>query len=126
MTDDEIIAGFHALFDNFPEPVMITQKSRVIIAVNKKASEYGLVPGNRCADLGKPEHHRGCRLNIAADTGKPVCISYDGPFGRAYGYWIPVTERPQWMLHFGVGSTFAYEHAQVGEQEVKVVRKAAD
>jgi hypothetical protein len=127
MTDEEIIAGFHALFDNFPEPVMITQKSRVMIAVNKKAAQFGLVPGNRCADLGKPEQHEGCRLSIAADTGKPVSISYDGPFGRAYGYWVPVDGRPDWMLHFGVGATFAYEHVSTGAQKaIRLVDKHVD
>ena len=27
MTDEEIISAFHLMWDNFPEPVMITQKS---------------------------------------------------------------------------------------------------
>ena len=28
MTDNEIIQAFHLMWDNFPEAVMITQKSR--------------------------------------------------------------------------------------------------
>ena len=39
MSNEEILKSFHLMWDNFPEAVMITQKSREIIAVNKKAAE---------------------------------------------------------------------------------------
>ena len=45
MTDEEIISAFHLMWDNFPEPVMITQKSREMVALNKKAASYGLQAG---------------------------------------------------------------------------------
>lgn len=45
MTDQEVINAFHIMWDNFPEPVTITQRSREIIAVNKKAAELGLTAG---------------------------------------------------------------------------------
>ena len=45
MTDQEVINAFHIMWDNFPEPVTITQRSREIIAVNKKAAELGLKAG---------------------------------------------------------------------------------
>ena len=31
-----VISAFHLMWDNFPEPVMITQKSREMVAINKK------------------------------------------------------------------------------------------
>ena len=60
MTDNEIIAAFHAMWDNFPEGVVITQKSREIVAVNKAAAKYGLTAGIKCSSIGKPEDHKGC------------------------------------------------------------------
>ena len=45
MSNEEIIRAFHLMWDNFPEAVTITQKSREIVAVNKKAAEFGLAPG---------------------------------------------------------------------------------
>ena len=33
MSNEEIIRAFHLMWDNFPEAVMITQKSREIVAV---------------------------------------------------------------------------------------------
>lgn len=109
MTDEKIIEAFNLMWGNFPEPVMITQKSREIVAVNKKAAEMGLNAGVKCSSIGKPENHRGCLCNKAVDSGAPVFITYEGAFGKAYGYWIPITEKPEWVIHFGVGSTFEYE-----------------
>lgn len=108
MSNEEIIRAFHLMWDNFPEAVMITQKSREIVAVNKKAAEYGLQVGIKCSMVGKPENHKGCQCNAACDTGEPVCCTYEGNFGKAYGYWIPIPEKPEWIIHFGVGHAFEY------------------
>ncbi len=112
MTDEEIIKAFHLMWDNFPEPVMITQKSREMVALNKKAASYGLTVGVKCSSIGAPENHRGCLCNKAVDTGEPVYVTYEGPFGKSYGYWLPIPEKPEWVIHFGVGSTFDYEKAK--------------
>ncbi len=109
MTDEELINAFHVMWNGFPEAVMITQKSREVVAVNKKAAEFGLKPGMKCSSVGSPEQHKGCLCNRAADNKETVAISYEGPFGKSYGYWIPIDERPEWIIHFGVGSTFEYE-----------------
>ena len=113
MTDKEIIEAFHLMWGNFPEPVMITQKSREIVTINKKAEALGLKTGIKCSSVGKPENHRGCLCNKAADSGQPVYITYEGPFGKCYGYWIPIPEKPEWIIHFGVGSNFEYEQSGI-------------
>ena len=108
MSNEDIIRAFHLMWDNFPEAVTITQKSREIVAVNKKAAELGLQPGVKCSSIGKPENHRGCKCNKAVDTGEPQICTYEGNFGKAYGYWIPIPEKPEWVIHFGVGYAFEY------------------
>ncbi|MBE6441967.1 MAG: hypothetical protein E7022_06490 [Desulfovibrio desulfuricans] len=112
MTDEEIINAFHAMWDNFPEPVTITQKSREMIAVNKAAENAGLKPGIKCSSIGKPEDHKGCLCNKAIDSGRAIGVSYEGPFGRACGYWIPVSGRPEWIIHFSAGRACKYEALQ--------------
>jgi len=119
MTDNEIIAAFHAMWDNFPEGVVITQKSREIVAVNKVAAKYGLTAGIKCSSIGKPEDHKGCRCNQAVDSGETQCYAYEGPFGKAYGFWVPITEKPEWILHFSVGRAFEYEKVAIkGEKKM--------
>lgn len=62
----------------------------------------------KCSSIGKPENHKGCLCNQAADTREAVYKAYEGQFGRAYGFWIPVEGAEEYIIHFGVGSTFEY------------------
>ena len=109
MTEQEIISAFHAMWGNFPEPVTITQKSREIIAVNEEAAKVGLKPGMKCSSIGKPEDHKGCLCNKSIESKQPIGVSYDGPFGKAYGFWIPIQDHPDWVLHFSVGRMVNYD-----------------
>ena len=68
---------------------------------------------SKCSSYGKPEQHKGCRCNEAADEKKTIAVTYKGPFGKdAYGYWIPLPEQPEYILHFSVGITMEYEEAK--------------
>lgn len=120
MTEQEIIQAFHLMWDDFPEAVMITQKSREIVAVNKTAANFGLREGIKCSSVGKPENHKGCLCDRAINTGKPVAIIYEGAFGKAYGYWIPISAKPEWVIHFGVGYAFEYEKISRGKESQKM------
>ena len=91
MANEEIIRAFHLMWDGFPEPIMLIRKSREIVAANKKAEAFGIKVGSKCSSYGKPEQHKGCRCN---------------------GYWIPLPEQPEYILHFSVGITMEYEEAK--------------
>ena len=110
MDNQNVIDAFHMMWDNFPEPVMLIQKSRQIYAVNKKAASMGLNTEMKCSQIGT-EPHRGCLCNKAADEKKAVYITYETPLGQAYGYWIPVAGHEEYLLPFGVGYTFEYPKA---------------
>lgn len=112
MTDEQIIEAFHAMWDNFPEPIMLIKRNREIIALNPICAAAGLKPGMRCSQVGSPEQHKGCRCNEAVDEKKTVAVTYEGPFGKAYGYWVPVAGKPEWIIHFSVGITHEYEKVE--------------
>ena len=120
MSNEEILKAFRLMWDNFPEAVMITQKSREIVAVNKKAAEFGLKAGIKCSSIGAPENHKGCKCNAAVDTGEVQICTYEGAFGKAYGYWIPIPEKPEWIIHFGVGYAFEYPKISRGKAATKM------
>ena len=75
---------------------------------------------NKCSSVGKPENHKGCQCNRAIDTKQPVCCTYEGNFGKAYGFWIPISAKPEWVIHFGVGHAFEYEKISRGKVENKM------
>ena len=78
MTVEEIIRAFHLMWDGFPEPILLIRKSREIVAANKKAEAFGIKAGSKCSSYGKPEQHKGCRCNEAADEKKTIAITYKG------------------------------------------------
>ena len=56
---------------------------------------------------GDPEHGipAGTAFeDLPADWKCPVCKQ-----GKAYGFWTPITERPEWILHFSVGRVAEYQ-----------------
>lgn len=108
MDEQKVIESFHMMWDNFPDPVMLIKKSRDIYAVNKKAASLGLTTGIKCSSIGAPEKHKGCLCNQAADNKEAAYKAYEGSFGKAYGFWIPVAGAEEYIIHFGVGSTFEY------------------
>lgn len=111
MNEEQVIQAFHAMWDNFPEPVTLIKKNRDIYAVNTKAASFGLKGGAvmKCSQVGSPEQHKGCRCNEAADEKKAVYVQYQTAFGKSFGYWIPVAGNEEFIIHFGVGGTFEYE-----------------
>ncbi len=123
MQENEIIEAFKQMWGNFPEPVMITQKSREIVAVNASAEKMGLVPGTKCSSYGGAEQHKGCLCNKAVESGEPVSVTYEGPYGRAYGFWLPIADKPEWIIHFGIGQYRDYEKLQRPGLESKGISK---
>ncbi|MBP5621067.1 MAG: hypothetical protein J6X44_03530 [Thermoguttaceae bacterium] len=113
MTDEQIIEAFHSMWDMFPEPVLLIKKSREIIALNPACANSGLKPGMKCSSVGSPQQHKGCRCNEAVDEKKTVAITYQSPAGKAFGFWVPVANKPEWILHFNVGTFYEYESATV-------------
>ena len=111
MTDEEIIAAFHAIWDNYPERAMLTQKSREIIAVNPQWAKRGVKPGTLCSEIGQPKNHKGCQCDRAADTAAPVGVAFEGPHGKGFKFWVPVEGRSDWIVHFAVGSSVSYPTA---------------
>ena len=65
MTEEQMIAMFHALWDNFPSRARLIRRDRRVLAVNKVAAAEGLTTGVRCIDQPPVEAHRGCLANLA-------------------------------------------------------------
>lgn len=93
MERSDVICAFHAMWDHFPEPVMLIKKNRQIYAVNPKAASLGLSDQIKC-----------CLCNRAVDEARTVCTKYDGPSGKAFGYWMPVAGAEEYIIHFSAGA----------------------
>ncbi len=99
MTDEELLAQFHTMWDGFPGMARLITKDHVILASNQQALDKGFAPGLRCATVGDPKTHRGCKLNAMFDmgTGQTDRIIPD----RVRG-WSPIAGRDDVCVHFAV------------------------
>ena len=67
MIDQSIMDAFSMMWGKFPEPVMLVQKDRTILAVNALAQTAGIQTGIKCFTL-IPKEHRVEHAVIASQT----------------------------------------------------------
>jgi hypothetical protein len=63
MADQKVIEAFHLMCDSFPEPVMLIEKNRTILAINRAAEKDGRPLGIKCSSM--PPLSVGQKVNYA-------------------------------------------------------------
>lgn len=98
-----ISESFRMMWDNFPQPVLLLQKSRKIIDANQAARNLGVFSGVQCRDISPyPEK---CKNNCLADKAL-VSGTTERTVNRqgdkiSATYWIPLTSVEDGLyLHF--------------------------
>jgi hypothetical protein len=106
MLDQKILDAFQTMWGPFPEPVMLIQKDRTILAVNDLARSVGTPTGVKCFSLN-PEARtttcKQCKANLALHEERTVCTEETQNGKRIIGYWMPLKEEKDVYVHFGVG-----------------------
>lgn len=98
------IEAFHCMWDNYPEPVRLIDRSFTIIAGNKRYMERSArFIGTRCCDAGAPELHRGCQAMAALSSGETKITSTEMNGVHWDSYWVPVEGCPDLYVHFTNG-----------------------
>jgi len=110
----QLAEAFHLMFDNFPEGVQLTHKSKRIVALNDAMRARGREVGMICATHGPADSHRGCLANKALQEQGPRWRRAEAkPNGfKPIVYWIPLPGHSDYFLHFAVGSQVDYTVAQ--------------
>ena len=69
MVDQNILDAFQLMWGTFPEPVMLIQKNRTILAVNDLAKKIGIRTEIKCFSLNPGEvasdHCKQCMIGSA-------------------------------------------------------------
>lgn len=100
MVNPQIVAGFHTMWDTFPERARLIRKDRTVLAVNKAAAEQGMQTGVRCVDTPPKEAHAGCLANLAL---KEHQAKYQLTVDRKrLRFWIPVDGCDDLYVHFSI------------------------
>ena len=92
---------------------MLIEKNRNIVAVNKKCAEFGMKVGTKCSSYGKPEQHKGCRANEAADEKKTIRHHLQRPFRQGRLRLLDSAAGKTGVdAPFSIGITMEYEEAK--------------
>ena len=107
---NELRQNFHINWDNFPFPVMLIQKDRMILAINKTAQEMGIPEGTQCFNLADGAVCKGCQAGQALkEQSTKRNVSYNAAFEKVLdSYWVPLAGEEDLYLHLNVDIT---EHA---------------
>lgn len=109
MVDKSVIDAFQMMWGNFPEGVLLVDKSRSILAVNAACATSGLAAGMICSQIGSPDSHKGCLANQALVEKKTKFKKFSMNNGKEFiSFWIPVVGQDNIFLHFSVGMTVDY------------------
>jgi len=115
MIEPRILDAFQTMWGPFPEPVMLIQKDRTILAVNDLGRQFGIPAGVKCHSLNKDHGPDGscrrCKANLALRTGETVCTEELYGETKVIGYWMPLAEAPEIYVHFGIGTAKAMAQA---------------
>ena len=99
MNDEQLIASFHAMWDEFPGMARLIDANHTVLAANPFAEERGFVAGATCAKVGYPSIHRACKLHRMFETG---AAQTDNVIPDRIRGWLPVAGRPDTCVHFAV------------------------
>jgi hypothetical protein len=121
MVEQRILDAFQTMWGAFPEPVLLIQKDRTVLAVNDLARSAGLTAGIKCfslnPEIGDDEQCQRCNANLALETGKAVCKRETIGDAQMIGYWIPLKEVADAYVHFAIGTAEAMAAAQARAQQ---------
>ena len=107
MVDKSILDAFHFMWKKFPEPVLLIQKDRTVLAVNLLAQKVGVQPGIKCFLLN-PEGAPGgkcrqCQADEALGQGAAIRTEATRNGKTLTTYWIPLDEASDIYVHFTLG-----------------------
>ncbi len=104
---NELRQNFHINWDNFPFPVMLIQKDRMILAINKTAQEMGVPEGTQCFNLADGSVCKGCQAEQALkEQSTKRKVGYHAPLKKVIdAYWVPLAGQDNLYLHFNIDIT---------------------
>ena len=76
---DEYVRAFHMMWDNYPEPVRLIDRTFTIVAGNKlyMHNSGGRFLGTKCNQAGDSSLHRGCKAMESLRTGEARIVTTD-------------------------------------------------
>ena len=101
--NNPLVESFKQMWDNYPAPVLLADKSHDIISCNKVATKQGFDKVKKCYHFAGQK--KICSYCKAANCLKEQKTCVDHRFSEKLqkfmsSYWIPIDGAPDLFIHF--------------------------
>lgn len=104
MIEQAILDAFETMWGPFPEPVLLIDKDRTILAGNELARTAGIPAGAKCFSLNPGAVGAACnqcKANLALREHRTVCTELTLNGEQITAYWMPLRSNSDVYVHFG-------------------------
>lgn len=109
MVDQKVVDAFQMMWGPFPEPVLLVQKNRTILAINDAARKVGVPLGIKCSSLNPEtktdDNCKDCKALQSLRSATAITESSLTGKRHLKAYWVPLQNFEDVYVHFAINIT---------------------
>jgi len=99
------IEAFQIMWNKYPEPAMLINRGKRVMAVNWASRQVGPNIGAFCHEIGGcREMNNNCLINQCLDENRAAHIKVGDGQKQWSIHWVPLEGFPDFCVHFFAGS----------------------
>ena len=103
--EDEVLEAFKIMWSKYPEPAMLINRGKRVMAVNWACRLVSPSVGSFCHEIGGcKDMNNSCLMYDCLDKCKAAHIKVDNGQKQWSIHWVPVEGHPDYCVHFFAGS----------------------
>jgi len=103
--DRKVIDAFHLMWSRFPEPAMLINRGKRVVALNWACRRAEPKVGSYCHEIGGcKDLGNSCLLNHCLETGQAVHTKVNTGKKQWSIHWVSLEGYPDYCVHFFAGS----------------------
>lgn len=103
--DKKVIEAFQTMWHRYPEPAMLINRGKRVIAQNWACRHANRKVGSYCHEIGGcKDLGNSCLLNHCLETGQAVHTKVNTGKKQWSIHWVPIEGYPDYCVHFFAAS----------------------
>ena len=103
--EKKLIEAFNMIWSQYPEPAMLLNRGKRVVALNWACRQAGPSLGSFCHEIGGCRDMDGsCLINRCMDSRQAAHIKINDGKKQWSIHWVPVEGHPDYCVHFFAGS----------------------
>lgn len=103
--EKKVIEAFKTIWNKYPEPAMLINRGKRVMALNWACREAGPSVGSFCHEIsGCQDVNNNCLINHCLDKRQAAHIKINDGKKQWSIHWVPLEGHPDYCVHFFAGS----------------------